>query len=580
MWLGGPALFGGVGSFVEIFAAYPLLGGFFNSNFWREMSLVEQFNIPDPHLRMVDYGNQFAILGGGRIKMSGSSPQMFFEGCPAGDPLESHEFVQQLQKNPVFGLLLSFFPDEPRDIKRRIRGAGLYRSFRMDQGPGGNFTNFSLGTDDVVYRRNIQSESGFVVVEEMLRNQITEAPQALIGIFDQVRREFELNNYRKTAMLTSKLVESIGANGFALPENGVGSRNGLFFIRPVDLDEQMEVGPSLYGRVNEKVYQKLSQVSAKVGRMEELIKQGVGFDEAFLLASETALDSGEISDLNLLYFQPDCFVDSAGNVEIEKINFPDVGMFLTMLDSCGNSHFDAVKQTNLGLRKNLLEVMKSLLSDKPVVIVTRDEVIENAEDTLELLEIQALQEMLGEIGLESSVVSVSEEIGGAGDCQLILLNIDSNAYSYSRFCEMVVQSGIECFPNPLVKAFEVGTSTFDEVVVDNSQGHLDVFMNLVKPKGVNASNADSLMRQINRVLDLGGVDSDLMYVEFAGLKTPLPVFRRSLHSLFQIYNAAQKVGGVDELTIKSVPFDPDRALIFGDDGARLAAIRFFGVGVV
>ncbi len=72
-------------------------------------------------------------------------------------------------------------------------------------------------------------------------------------------------------------------------------------------------------------------------------------------------------------------------------------------------------------------------------------------------------------------------------------------------------------------------------------------------------------------------DADILYAFVPGQKTPVPLFRYSLHSFAQLSNAVErsrKAGiEVSSIYIRPVPFKRETA-IFGDgNGKRIAAFR-------
>ncbi len=94
--------------------------------------------------------NQFEVGVGGRVKMAGGSVDMYYQAAEpllthgSDGALEAHSNFMELRDNPPPELSAAYFPSVGPELKQRLRGAGLYRYLRMDQGPGGNFTAFTV----------------------------------------------------------------------------------------------------------------------------------------------------------------------------------------------------------------------------------------------------------------------------------------------------------------------------------------------------------------------------------------------------------------------------------------------------
>ena len=77
----------------------------------------------------------------------------------------------------------------------------------------------------------------------------------------------------------------------------------------------------------------------------------------------------------------------------EKINIPDVVSFLTELSSYKNETFGYIQSIAVDLKEKILNSLETIFPEK-IYILTRDEVVINHEDTLELLEINSLTKRL------------------------------------------------------------------------------------------------------------------------------------------------------------------------------------------
>ncbi len=129
--------------------------------------------------------SEFVRCDGGRIKMAGGSVNKYYE---AADPmiregtagaLETYDNFTELRTNPPAELKAAFFPSVGRELQQRVKGAGLYRHFRMDQGPGGNFAAFT--TDQVSGTGQPAAEvlkpKSHALLEESIAEAVTSDPE-------------------------------------------------------------------------------------------------------------------------------------------------------------------------------------------------------------------------------------------------------------------------------------------------------------------------------------------------------------------------------------------------------------------
>lgn len=529
---------------------------------------------------------KYQIQNGGRVKMAGGSSQVYYE---AATPMleqgikgayETTQNFKELREKPPLSLLMAFFPDDPKNIKQRLRGAGLYRYLRMDQGPGGNFTAFRLGETDSNLQYKLTEEHGYVVVEYSVDCQLkTGQFGSLMPVLQEVQTAFHNNDYRKTAQLVESFQHLSLQAGLSLP-NGeqVGSKSGFFFIRPIATDYEVRFPYHLIPELERKVTLALEKPESLAQYASEYIKRGNSYEESTLLAAKKYEDQGptEYGGSGLLYFQPDCFVTNDGSIEVEKINIPDVGMFLTQFEPRGNAALEQVIAINQQIRENLETVMETYLPGHSVTLITRDEVVFQQVDTLEILEIEALRKSLEKLGKNVQVVPLSRIESLSQDTQLLLLNISVESEFFGKLVTKVVTQNSICYPDPLIKAFQEKATTLRRIELSGKK--LETFINLIKPKELEPSNASHIHAGVLKYLEIAGIKEEVMYVSFEGLRTPIPIFKYSLHSFSQIYNALEKesvLGRKPEVIYFSpVPFSREKTPFTAHDGARLAAFRF------
>jgi len=523
-------------------------------------------------------GIEFDIGVGGRVKMAGGPVDVYYR---LAEPMlsrgiagaaETYDNYLGLRADPLAQLRAAFFPSVGRELTARLRGAGLYRHLRTDQGPGGNFAPFryrprAAGQQP---RLHLAGETPHAILEESVRRQ---------GLSDQLRdlaravgAAYASGDLASTLGLLRSFGEAAGAHGVRLPDGGVGSRCGFFFVRPLEVP-----GCELQVDVSTEVRAALGAVAARAAAARHAIAVGMPYAAAVEQVRSgvaPSLDDGG-SGLDAIYFQPDCYVDTAGRVAVDRINFPDVGLFLAELDAAGNAPLHAVQDIVRELSDQLARALADQLPGGAVTIVTKDDALARSQDTLELLEIRALTTLLTGAGYNVAVRGVSDLAGLDKQRTTLLLNPDVSAPAFARFTEFVVRNEVPAFPHPLLKTFEASATTLPSVTLTGKR--LATLLALAKPKRIDVRHAARVHARLFQLLDKAGLDEDILHVSVPGLATPTPVFRYSLHSLMQVYNSvarAQRQGvKVDAITIRPVPFERSSA-VFGDEhGKRLAAFR-------
>lgn len=521
----------------------------------------------------------------GRVKMAGGSFATYYdladalngvENPSANAIIQTNNNFKNIRKNPPFDLLLAFFPDDFANIQYRLRGAGAYRHLRMDQGPGGNFTRFDLGNDNQLHY-NIVKEKGFAMPEELIESQLREGgATALLELKEAIQKAFEKNDYRKTAILVNKFKTLAEAQGLQM-HNGdhVGSKSGFFFIRPAETERPAQFPLDKLPQLRTKIDEALNKTMSLAEYARGFIKQGTSFGKAVMKAEKTFAEQGgtEYKERGMLYFQPDCFVDRDGQVEIEKINMPDVGMFMTMLSRPSNRPLEKVVEANFGLRDRLKKAAQSFLEKDEIVLVTRNEVLDYKSDTLELLEIKALKNMLESIGKQVSIIGLNAYEKLDASHEVLLLNVNNEDENFGRFTERMIKKDIVCYADPLAYYFKDKATTLKTMQIPGK--NMEQFLQLIKPKEINQKNAENLYNRLQYIMKRFDMNEDILYANISGYKMPVPVFKYSMHSFGQIYKAYEKINDKKaEISLSAVPLNRDNAVFYGKEQPRLAAYRF------
>ena len=528
----------------------------------------------------------YTIEDCGRVKMAGGSFATYFDladaligvDAPSAEAIIStNNNFKNIRKQPPFDLLLAFFPDDYTNIQYRLRGAGAYRHLRMDQGPGGNFTRFDLGNDNSLYY-NIVKEKGFAMPEELIERQLNEnvSSPELLALKSAIQKSFEKNDYNKTAILINKFKTLAERQGLMLHDGThVGSKSGFFFIRPAETDSQVQFPLDKLPVLRSKIDEALNKTLSLAEYARSYIKQGMPFEAAVQKAKEAYKEQGIVAyqERGTLYFQPDCFVDNKGNVEVEKINMPDVGMFMTMLNRPTNQPLQKVIDANFGLKERLKKTAQRFLEKDEVVLLTRDDVLDYQSDTLELLEIKALKNMLESIGKQVKISRLSAYAEINKKQEVLLLNVCNEDKHFARFAEHLIKNDIVCYADPLVYYFKDQATTLKTMQIPGR--HMEQFMQLIKPKEINQKNAENLYNRLQYIMKHFGMSEDIIYASVSGYKMPIPVFKYSMHSFGQIYKAYDKLNNPQaEIKLSAVPLTRDNAVFYGKGQPRLAAYRF------
>jgi len=520
--------------------------------------------------------NQFEIGEGGRVKMAGGSMDIYYQAAGpllaqgSDGALEAHNNFMELRDSPPPELSAAYFPSVGPELKQRLRGAGLYRYLRMDQGPGGNFTAFTVNDFGDQQTYSLAEPIPHALLEESVRGQIAHLP-GLGALALSVTAAYAKRNLGKTYGLMKQFSQMAEDSGVVLPSAAVGSRSGFFLINPVETNQA-----KLSADSEPAVGQALTKVRAFAHAARKNILAGMTFQDAVALAKQNP-QTPESDPDDLLYFQPDCFVDTNGNVAVEKINFPDVGFFLTEIENAGNKPLLQVVEIVKKLQSQVVAALDESLKSTHVTLVVKDESVAASTDLLEVNEARALKKMLESSGFAVEVLGISDCAKIRNDSSALVLNPDIESEAFASFTERIVHENIPAYPDPLLKVFEHEATTLSTTILEGR--YLEKFLTLIRPKKIDGNNAGKLSAELSKVLSLGGIseDVDIMYAFVPGKKMPVPLFRHSFHSFMQLHNAIEKnkreSKDVSSVILRAVPFANETA-VFGDDkGKRLAAFR-------
>ena len=493
--------------------------------------------------------SQKIITHGGRIKSA--SIGLDFIGLNK-DPVEVDKRVNELRKKPPDELIQSFFPMK-QDIRQMVRGVGLYRPIlKTDQGMPGNFMPFSIdmAQKDTPTDYSITGEEGIAIAEMHLDHN----PETV----QQIQRYFR--DFRLQEVFEMLKRDYVGAD--KRPEKGRGE---FLFIRAAKTDKEVVIGSNVVEKVETEVAGVVEKISEYAAKLEADFGNKIGM-------------AGEYGGDNLLYCQPDVFILKDGTVKVEKINCPDVGLFLSKIEDGGGSEiFGKVQKIVNKLGEKVLDRIAAL-GKTQITLLTRDEVLEENEDVLEHGEMALLRDMLTKRGIKVSCSSLRKVDDIPQDETVLLLNIDCQSPQAEKLLRRHVKREIECYPNPFVQiaAQKISGLKTSELSGANMEKFLEI--SGAQPKNDDATR--DVVRRVQRYFDKCDIGSQIVHVDLG--REVVPVMQNSLHSVRQIRNrivATQQATGkrVDRLIFREIPADGKKLMIGSSTGPRLHSFRFMCV---
>lgn len=475
---------------------------------------------------------------GGRIKSASVGLNHLYA---TNDVVRLNVELKKLRKKPMTELLEAFFPSDITRLKQMMRGVGFYRPvLKTDQGMAGNFLPFYINPNhpntDLSVRR-ICKEEGLAIPEAYcLLNQ---------EIVESVQREFNAFNLRKV----DEILQRIGSTRKA--DKG---RAPFFLIRPALLNKEIVFGQDLIKRVNDSVSVLLQDVIERANEEEKKY-------------------SGCYQADNLLYCQADVFILSDGTVTVEQINCPDVGMFLNEIHNPFSKILPLVQKIVGSLQEVVCKVLVDNINSKQIAIVTRNQVLENQEDILELMEMESLKKGLSRHGVELNIYSISQVNRIPIGQKVILLNVDyrdgQSKIIFDRHCS----KELTFYPNPFFQRICQNITGLQEVTVP-SKYHYQ-FLDIIRSIPKNDDAVFKIWHRLEKLLCGYGVNSDIINADI-GFEI-VPIFRRSLHSWRVLNTRIGRYNGTAQIKLRLIPACPQNLILTSDSGPRLHVFRFMFV---
>ncbi|MEX2007332.1 MAG: hypothetical protein WD992_01025 [Candidatus Levyibacteriota bacterium] len=530
------------------------------------------------------------VRAGGRIKSAGLSTDYLYRLADPfiGDPnnpdalFEVSKRFSNFKDKPPFPFRVAFFPQDEAAMRAAFKGLGIYRpTIKTDQGPAGNVGYFFIDEDigQSQLEVNITLEEGVALPEAYVQKQFypSERDDLFKNIVAEVQQHYRKGEYEETYAGILNLRELGKKEGIGTTRRAVVGRGEFFFFRPVQTEPQVSIGKDLIEAISKRV----EQVMLDIGRLAEATKyffsQGLSLREAIERARE-AKDTFDSINSDVLYFQPDILIRKDGSFDIEKINMPDLGMFMTEVQPFSpNETLGILKDINGKIKEEVLDIIAGAVA-KDVLVVTRSEVLTDDQDTLERLEIKTIQKGLVERGKAVTVSSLDNVLDMPNGSSILLLNVPTDNQNYENLLFRVARGELKCYPDPFIKLLEKEATTFPRKSIKGQI--LTKFLQIIAPSALDKKEGVFAKYQaIQKALRLGGVDLDIVY--FSVNEIIVPTFRYDVKSFSEVQKAVEnerrRGKQVDSITAIPTPFKPEDALIYGADGPRLAVFRFMFV---
>jgi hypothetical protein len=474
---------------------------------------------------------------GGRIKSASVGLDHIFD---PGDGVD--EEITRLRREPPDYLRKAFFPRIGKDMAQAIRGVGFFRpSLKTDQGMAGNFLPFHVHPEvqqTDLNRHYVEYEEGCAIPEAW-------HPE-VNGYTAELQAAFSKLDLRTTFGILEKLGKRTADKG----------RLPFFLIRPALPDSPIVFGADVVAKVASET-ERLVDKCAELGRELELKITGKAHLE------------------NILYVQPDVFVLSDGTIAVEKLNCPDVCFFLARVLQEHSQVLPQVQDIVRRLRDHVAaKILDAVGTD--VTIVTRDEVIMQQQDVLEILEIQELENELRRGGATVQTVPVSQV--GSLECgsRLLLLNVDYSSTATAGLLRRHSSGELACFPNPYFQMACSYASGLKESTLAPEDKHRDRFLAWTRSQPSGEQGRADVLRQIDAALVRDGIEEDIIHAVLA--TETVPVYRRSLHAWRQFEARLQRPENAGKkVRFRGIPATPKNLMLTSDTGPRLHGFRFMCV---
>lgn len=507
---------------------------------------------------------------GGRVKAAGLPFCMFTDPAEAyldhpnaGNAAEMTDTYAALRKSPSDAVRNRFFPRNPSTHGMLKNGAALPRtSIANHQGIGQFLVHNKRGriqTDNQL-RIDIADQTGFAILEAHLESQINrlQHPFDMYSKIQEVKKLFASGDIPEAQLAYERLMLAGDDHGIQVKRTAQVGREGLLFIHPSVPQFPIEIDSTTHDEMQRKGEQ-LVEIMVETAHQKQ--KQFAFEQELYPPSNKT--------DYPPLYFQIDFLMNRDRGFAVSDVGLPDVGLFLTAINSEGNQTVQEAQQTVADrLQKISLSIFNKAIehNSKTISFITRKPVIENNEDTLEIKEIRVLRDALEKTGFSTNSISDEQALDMTSDELGILMNVDTSSPGFQNLLKKrVTDESVPMYPDPFLLLAQNELTELPQVVMPReSIDLLKSVFTTTERAGNNEKSAVQLAAVERIIRKLGLPDEcDIFHMYIPGQPTAIPFYQYDLRGL-QI--ALNYIGDTPEVMLRGIPVNADNAVLFDPNG--------------
>ncbi|MCX6793560.1 MAG: hypothetical protein NTY06_00460 [Candidatus Gottesmanbacteria bacterium] len=510
----------------------------------------------------------------GRVKSAGVSfePLMEIAGSfdvhpSPGMAAEITDTFRTLRKNPPTEIRDRFFPYYRATVRQMTKtGHALLRPIlKTDQGQG-CFLPFAFGLDGTRSFERAR-EIPYFIFESYFNDQLKEHkyPSAVISALEELDGLFSHGNFDEARLAYERLELACDENGIHLKRQASVGRDGLFFIRPAIAKEPIRLSSDVQARAAREI-----EIQASVFRdsME---------DARRIIARKHDISiKNEQADFPL-YFQVDMQIFPDGTMMLDQVHMPDVGLFLSGLNSNENAAISSVQEHMKPVKEAVIASIAEELRNRgtdTLHLITRDEVLSAKEDVLEQLEMSVISQSLATYGIRTKSGTIADALRLEKTDVALLLNINSKSPAFEQLLvARITRPTAAMFPDPLIIGMLCGYRGYETKIMTQED-----ITNMHAILGETETTPERTYRQmmaLDHQLDRLGLQGYVFHVQLANQPTPIACLRHDVRS-FQM--AFKEVQPEDTMRIFTIPIDANRAVLFDEHHRPLYSVfRFMAV---
>lgn len=475
------------------------------------------------------------VAVGGRIKAAGVGLSHLY-GVP--DPAQLDESLKKMRLHPNEEFIRAFFPADYAKVRQMVKGVGFYRPvLKTDQGMAGNFLPFSI--DYTADKTNLS-------VKKIVKTDVAVISEPYFSIDRHIVRTIEDLLNKEDFQSAREMIANLNTQRRA--EKG---RNPFFFIQPAGTDEIIVICRDLV----EKVVVECAKIIEKI---------------EYMASEEEKRVTGRVSPNRLLYCQPDVFILQDGTVAIERINCPDVGMFLLKVTNPYSPILPQIHFIVERLLQGVYETIARSVVSRKVFMVTRDEVVFHKEDVLEIEELNVIRNALQGYGIESCIIPVSNLESIPDGSHVLLFNVNYEDSTTNKIFERHKKEELIFYPNPFFQKASQRVSGLPETVIPSR--YKESFLKLIGGIPSDREGYMNIWGLVKKLLEKYNITSDIVYADIGS--EVVPVFCDSLHSWRQLERRIKRQAKDVSIILRQLPLNYYNSLLTSGTGPRVCTFRF------